>query len=73
VEIEGFSDVIRRLHETGCTILLVEHNLPFVRALAEDIVALDRGRLLAHGDTEHVFALPEFQRSYVGVVEAPAT
>jgi branched-chain amino acid transport system permease protein len=67
-EIDGFADVIRRLHETGCTVLLVEHNLPFVRGLAEDIVALDRGKLLAHGDTEHVFSLPEFQRSYVGAV-----
>jgi len=67
-EIGGFADVIRRLHATGCTVLLVEHNLPFVRALAEDVVALDRGKLLAHGDTEHVFALPEFQRSYIGAV-----
>jgi ABC-type branched-subunit amino acid transport system ATPase component len=67
-EIGGFADVIRRLHATGCTVLLVEHNLPFVRALAEDVVALDRGKLLAHGDTEHVFSLPEFQRSYIGAV-----
>ena len=51
-EIDGFADVIRRLHGTGCTVLLVEHNLPFVRSLAEDIIALDRGKLLAHGDTE---------------------
>jgi ABC-type branched-subunit amino acid transport system ATPase component len=65
-EIEGFADVIRRLHDSGCTVVLVEHNLPFVRSLAEDIIALDRGKLLAHGDTEHVFALPEFQRSYIG-------
>ena len=65
-EIEGFANVIRRLHATGCTIVLVEHNLVFVRSLAEDVVALDRGKLLAHGDTEQVFALPEFQRSYVG-------
>jgi branched-chain amino acid transport system permease protein len=71
-ETEGFADVIRRLHETGSTIVLVEHNLPFVRALAEDVVALDRGKLLAHGNTEHVFGLPEFQRSYVGGALEPA-
>ena len=68
-ETAEFAEVIRRLHSTGCTILLVEHNLPFVRSLAEDIIALDQGRLLAHGTTEQVFASPEFQRSYVGVVE----
>jgi branched-chain amino acid transport system permease protein len=64
-----FAEVIRRLHGTGCTIILVEHNLPFVRALAEDVIALDRGKLLAHGTTEEVFSSSEFQRSYVGAVE----
>src|SRR5207244_8361894 len=49
-----FAEVIRRLHGTGCTILLVEHNLPFVRSLAEEIIALDRGRLLPHGSPEAV-------------------
>jgi branched-chain amino acid transport system permease protein len=67
-ETADFADVIRRLHSTGCTIILVEHNLPFVRSLAEDVIALDRGKLLAHGSTEEVFASAEFQRSYVGAV-----
>jgi branched-chain amino acid transport system permease protein len=70
-EIDGFANVIRRLHSTGCTVLLVEHNLPFVRSLAEDIIALDRGALLAYGGTEQVFANADFQRSYVGEA-APA-
>jgi branched-chain amino acid transport system permease protein len=68
-ETTDFADVIRRLHGTGCTIILVEHNLPFVRSLAEDVIALDRGKLLAHGSTEEVFASAEFQRSYVGAAE----
>lgn len=71
-EIEAFAEVIRRLHRTGCTIILVEHNLPFVRSLAEDIVALDFGRLLAHGQTEDVFSLPAFQEAYVGLAEERA-
>ena len=68
-ETADFAGVIRRLHSTGCTIILVEHNLPFVRSLAEDVIALDRGKLLAHGSTEEVFASAEFQRSYVGAAE----
>jgi branched-chain amino acid transport system permease protein len=71
-EIQAFADVIRRLHGTGCTIILVEHNLPFVRSLAEDIIALDFGRLLAHGQTEEVFSLPAFQEAYVGLAEERA-
>ncbi len=68
-ETQDFAQVIRRLHSTGCTIILVEHNLPFVRSLAEDVIALDRGKLLAHGSTEEVFASADFQRSYVGAAE----
>jgi branched-chain amino acid transport system ATP-binding protein len=70
-EIEAFADVVRRLHGTGCTIILVEHNLPFVRSLAEDIIALDFGHLLAHGQTEEVFRMPAFQEAYVGLAEQP--
>jgi branched-chain amino acid transport system permease protein len=69
-ETTEFAEVIRRLHGTGCTIILVEHNLPFVRSLAEDVIALDRGKLLAHGSTEDVFSSAEFQRSYVGSAKA---
>ena len=65
-EAREFADVVRQLHRTGCTVVIVEHNLPFVRSLAHDIVALDHGRLLAKGSTEEVFAAAEFQRAYVG-------
>jgi branched-chain amino acid transport system permease protein len=71
-EVDDFAAVIRRLHATGCTIILVEHNLPFVRSLAEDVIALDRGKLLAHGGTDEVFAMPSFQQAYVGAVEEVA-
>ncbi|MDI9897413.1 ATP-binding cassette domain-containing protein [Rhodococcus sp. IEGM 1381] len=65
-EAREFAEVVRGLHATGCTVVVVEHNLPFVRLLAHDIIALDRGRLLMHGPTEEVFASAEFQESYVG-------
>jgi ABC-type branched-subunit amino acid transport system ATPase component len=71
-EIDEFAEVIRRLHRTGCTIVLVEHNLPFVRSLAEEIVALDFGHLLAQGPTEEVFGLASFQEAYVGMAEERA-
>jgi branched-chain amino acid transport system permease protein len=71
-ETEEFAAVIRRLHGTGSTIILVEHNLAFVRSLAVDIIAMHLGHLLAHGATEDVFALPAFQEAYVGA-EEPAS
>ena len=65
-EAREFAEVVRQLHRTGCTVVIVEHNLPLVRSLAHDLVALDHGRLLAEGSTEEVFASAEFQRAYVG-------
>ena len=66
-EARQFAALVRELHAGGCTVVLVEHDLAFVRAVAEEVVALDRGRLLAHGPTEEVFALAAFQEAYVGV------
>ncbi len=66
-EAEHFATLVRRMHAGGCTVVLVEHDLAFVRMLAEEVVALDGGRLLAHGPTAEVFATSAFQQAYVGV------
>jgi ABC-type branched-subunit amino acid transport system ATPase component len=70
-EVPDFAELIRRVNENGCTVILVEHNLPFVQSVAADVIALDRGRLLAHGSAADVFALPEFRRSYLGELVEP--
>jgi branched-chain amino acid transport system permease protein len=67
-----FSRLVRELHAGGCTVLLVEHNLPLVRELAHEVIAMDRGGLLAHGPTAEVFDLPAFQEAYVGNRKAVA-
>ena len=65
-EVAAFAELIRRLHNDGCTILLVEHNLALVQEVAEDVIALDQGALLAHGGTEEVFEAPAFKEAYIG-------
>jgi len=59
-------DAFSRLHAAGCTVLLVEHDLAFVRALAHEVVALVDGRVLATGEPDVVFALPAFENAYLG-------
>jgi len=66
VEVTALAELIRRLHRGGCTIVLVEHNLPLVQELAEDVIALDQGALLAHGDTAEVFDAAAFKEAYIG-------
>jgi len=48
------------------TILLVEHKMDVVRSLADRIVVLHNGALVADGDPASVIALPVVQEAYLG-------
>ena len=48
------------------TILLVEHKMDVIRALADRIVVLHQGRLVAEGDPREVIASPIVQEAYLG-------
>lgn len=49
------------------TILLVEHKMDVVRSLADRIVVLHNGELVADGDPDGVIALPIVQQAYLGL------
>ena len=67
-EIEGFLTLVREI-AAGATVLLIEHNMPVVMALARRITVLDQGRVLAEGPPEAIRADPAVQAAYLG---APA-
>ncbi|MGS1008335.1 ABC transporter ATP-binding protein [Achromobacter anxifer] len=52
------------------TILLVEHKMDVVRELADRIVVLHNGQLMADGDPATVIASPIVQQAYLGVSPA---
>lgn len=54
----------------GCGVLLVEHDVDFVRAVCTRAVALDFGRVVAGGTPDEVFADPRVRAAYMG--EDPA-
>ena len=61
-------NLIRRLKEqTGKVILLVEHKMDVVRELADRIIVLHNGSLVADGDPAAVIASPIVQEAYMGV------
>src|SRR5882724_2528136 len=49
------------------TVLLVEHKMDVVRRLADRIIVLHNGALVADGDPEAVVASPIVQEAYLGV------
>jgi len=66
-------DLIKALKAEGDkTILLVEHKMDVVRSLADRIIVLHNGRLVADGEPGAVIGSAVVQEAYLGVAAAPA-
>jgi ABC-type branched-subunit amino acid transport system ATPase component/ABC-type branched-subunit amino acid transport system permease subunit len=65
-EVDNAVEVVRRIHRSGITIVLVEHLLRVLNQLATRIVVLDRGTVLADGDPRAVMSDPAVIRAYLG-------
>ena len=64
-EIAGFEVLIRELARST-TILLIEHNMRVVMALAQRITVLEAGRVLAEGTPDEIHANAAVQAAYLG-------
>jgi branched-chain amino acid transport system ATP-binding protein len=66
-EVPVILDLIQGLKASGRgTILLVEHKMDVVRALADRIIVLHNGQLVADGEPAAVIASPVVQQAYLG-------
>jgi branched-chain amino acid transport system ATP-binding protein len=67
-EVPVILDLITKLKvDSSKTILLVEHKMDVIRSLADRIVVLHNGRLVADGLPQEVMASPIVQGAYLGV------
>jgi branched-chain amino acid transport system ATP-binding protein len=67
-EVPVVLDLIARLkRDAGKIILLVEHKMDVVRSLADRIIVLHNGRLVADGAPAEVIASPIVQEAYLGI------
>jgi branched-chain amino acid transport system ATP-binding protein len=68
-EIDEIDGVIRRIRdETGAAIMVVEHRLELLTAIADRVAVLDEGRKIAEGPPAEVFDDPAVRVAYF---EAP--
>ena len=65
-EIETIIQLIRGIHESGVSILLIEHNMRAVMALSHRIVVLSFGERIAEGTPAEIGNHPKVVEAYLG-------
>jgi branched-chain amino acid transport system ATP-binding protein len=66
-ETEALGPLLRRIREeTGCAMLVIEHDMPLITSLSDSIVALDLGTVLVQGTPRQVLADERVVAAYLG-------
>ena len=65
-EINASIEMIRRIHERGITIIIVEHVVRVVMALSDRLVVLNQGQVISEGEPEKVMTDPAVVAAYLG-------
>ncbi|HET6793209.1 MAG TPA: ATP-binding cassette domain-containing protein, partial [Acidimicrobiales bacterium] len=66
-ETEALGPLIRRIRDQlNCSILIIEHDIPLISTLADHLVGLDLGRVVAIGRPTEILSHPHVVESYLG-------
>ncbi|OGY41731.1 MAG: hypothetical protein A2Y82_02525 [Candidatus Buchananbacteria bacterium RBG_13_36_9] len=59
-------NLLLKFKEEKKTILIIEHDIEFVRKLADRVIVLDQGKVIADGAPNQVLKLPHVLEAYLG-------
>jgi branched-chain amino acid transport system ATP-binding protein len=60
------ADIIRKIRDSGVTVVLVEHDMELIMDICDSIVVLDLGRKLAEGTPRQIQENPAVIAAYLG-------
>jgi branched-chain amino acid transport system ATP-binding protein len=73
-ESEALGPLLKKVRDlTGSSLLVIEHDMPLLTSLADEIIALDLGRVIAQGKALDVVRHPAVVSAYLGADTAAAT
>ena len=68
--IPGLVELIKKLKETGVTIITIEHNINIIMEISDNVLALDQGKSIAFGTPKEIQKNKEVIDSYLGTFDA---
>lgn len=67
-DISKILDILKKIHENGVTIIVVEHVLSVIMKMAERVMVMHQGRKLAEGKPLEIIKTPEVIEAYLGTL-----
>ncbi|HVV77361.1 MAG TPA: MFS transporter [Mycobacteriales bacterium] len=69
-ETEALGPVLKRIQcEIDCALLVIEHDMPLITSIADTLIALKSGQVIAEGAPDEVVRHPRVVASYLGTDE----
>jgi len=69
-ETEALGPLLLRVRDfTGCSILVIEHDMPLLSSICDRMIALELGAVIAEGTPKEVLEHPQVIESYLGTDE----
>jgi ABC-type branched-subunit amino acid transport system ATPase component len=66
-ETEALGPLLLRIkQETGCAMLIIEHDMPLITSISDEIIALELGAVVTQGPPDEVLSDPRVVSAYLG-------
>ena len=63
--VAGLLDLLRELRDTGKVVVFVEHDITSVRQVADSVIVMDQGNVIAQGPPSEILDRPEIIEAYL--------